>query len=523
MKLHKRHHKFGAPGATMLLVLMLTVVGGIGVTAWMYLIAARLIQVERMNDSVSRRIVQCNSGAINQQYQMTFAYRDSVTQPQVSALLSNSWGGVIENGFISLQSFRSGYTYSNPPAYSYAYNNTRYVPTGDGSVFFARVTATTDGSQPETLSYYNFLKSFPRSLLGDLLYVHTKPAGASGAAYITKNLYVNGRVLVYDSTGNIAGVDADECLNLTKTGTNTTLNSSGSTALLPENYPSIPIFSQGSVSTSSGAVLDGSLNMCNNANFTPSSIYHILRTLSPGYYTMTTAATPASMTSGANLDNNNNGGVSGTTKNGGSATSDIWVKVDDHNPPIPNTSTFTPPTTSPYGYTWAKGNSAVSILLKSASLYHVHLQTGPTMLVLQGQTTSADYTAAASLAPVVILVEPGIKDIRFVGENSRPLILALGNGSGGTTFMSWSGTNSATSGGPLRWKLNLINQYNDVWLDPPPSGGTVRLTGSIRTNWNINCTDATTTNRFTLMLDATPGALVSTLPRDAWFEPVVIR
>lgn len=506
----------------MLMVLMLTIVGGIGVTAWMYLIAARLIQVDRMNDSVSRRIVQANSGAINQQYAMTFAYRDSVTQPQVASLLSNSWGGVIENGFISLQAFRSPYTYSYPPAYSYAFNNIRYQPTGDGSVYYTRVTATTDGSQSEALSYYNFLKSYPRSLLGDLLYVHTKPSGVSGSAYITKNLYVNGRVLMYSSSADISGVDADECLNLTKTGTSTTLNSSGSSALLPQNYPSVPIFSQGSVSTSSGAVLDGSLNLCNNANFTPSSIYHIMRTLSPGYYIMTTASTPSTMTSGANLENDRSGGVSGTTKNGGSASSDIWVKTDDRNPPIPNTSTFTPPTTSPYGYTWTDGNSAVAILLKSASLYHVHLQTGATMLVLQGQTTTADYTAASTLPPLVILVEPGIKDIRFVGENSRPLILALGNGSGGTTFMSWSGTSTATGGGPLRWKLNLINQYNDLWFDPP-SGNNVTLFGSIRTNWNINCTDSTTTNRFTLMRDTTPGSLVTALPRDAWFEPVVIR
>ncbi len=523
MNTQPRQHQIKKPkGAAMLMVLMLTIVGGIGVTAWMYLIAARLIQVERMNDSVSRRIVQANSGAINQQYAMTFAYRDSVTQPQVAALLSNSWGGVIENGFISLQAFRSAYTYSIPPAYSYAYNNLRYQATGDGSVYYTRTTATTDGSQSEALSYYNFLKSYPRSLLGDLLYVHTKPSGASGSAYITKNLYVNGRVLMYSSSADISGVDADECLNLTKTGTSTTLNSSGSSTLLPQNFPSVPIFAQGSVSTSSGAVLDGSLNLCNNANFTPSSIYHIMRTLTPGYYIMTTASTPSTMTSGANLESNHSGGVTGTTKNGGSASSDIWVKTDDHNPPIPNTSTFTEPTVSPYAYTWSNGNSAVSILLKSASLYHVDLQNGATMLILQGQTNAADYTAAASLPPLVILVQQTIKDIRFVGENSRPLILALGNGTGSPTFVSWSGGSTASGGGPLRWKLNLINQYNDLYFDPP-SGNNVTLIGSIRTNWNINCTDSSSTNRFTLMRDTTPGSLVSTLPRDAWFEPVVIR
>ena len=82
-----------------------------------------------------------------------------------------------------------------------------------------------------------------------------------------------------------------------------------------------------------------------------------------------------------------------------------------------------------------------------------------------------------------------VRDIRFVGENNRPIILGLGTGTGLTCYMGWSGTN-VTGSGALRWRLHLINQYRNIYLDPP-SGNNVTLTGSIRTNWTINCTDGT--------------------------------
>ena len=75
----------------------------------------------------------------------------------------------------------------------------------------------------------------------------------------------------------------------------------------------------------------------------------------------------------------------------------------------------------------------------------------------------------------------------------------------------------ACGGGPLRWRLHLINQYRNVYL-APPNGLNVALTGSIRTNWHINCTDSTATTRFTLSRETSPGNLPLLLPRDAWFE-----
>jgi hypothetical protein len=149
-------------------------------------------------------------------------------------------------------------------------------------------------------------------------------------------------------------------------------------------------------------------------------------------------------------------------------------------------------------------------------LGHLRINGSVDQLVLQGQTTSTDWAAADALPPVIIWMEQEVRDIRFVGENNRRLVLAIGTGSGLTCYMGWSGT-SLVSGGPLRWRLHLINQYRNVYL-APPNGLNVALTGSIRTNWHINCTDSTATTRFTLSRETSPGNLPLLLPRDAWFE-----
>src|SRR4029079_13879738 len=109
-------------------------------------------------------------------------------------------GGEVANAYTNLSAFASNYTYSNPASYAAPFNNLRYVPTPDNSVYYTRTTAVSDSSQTEHLLYYNYQKSYPTTLLGDLFIVHTKPAAASGAIYVSDNIVVNGRVVIYDST-----------------------------------------------------------------------------------------------------------------------------------------------------------------------------------------------------------------------------------------------------------------------------------------------------------------------------------
>ncbi|MCE9520140.1 MAG: hypothetical protein K8R87_11390 [Verrucomicrobia bacterium] len=505
-----------ARGAAMLMVLAFTIIGGIGITAWVFLLATRAIQSNRMSDSVARHLSWSNSRAINQQYSYSFAYRDTVTQAQTSATLSGG-GGLTADAFTSLKTFNSLYTFTNPSAYIEPFHNLRKIATTDNSVYYTRTTAATDSTQPELVRFYNFQKSYPRALLGDLLITHAKPTGASGNIYISDNIEVNGRVLIYGGAADVSGVAAEECLNLSKTGTDTTLNIAGTAALLPSNFSSYPIFMAGSDGAGTGAVTDGTLNILKNTNFAVNSVYTDLTTDTLGYYVLSSNANSATpFASGANIDSNKSQGVTGTATNGGSATSDIWMKTGDNNP----FSAYPEPTTSPYNYSWTKGGSAVTILLKSATQHNLYITSGVTQLILQGQTNAADYTNAASLSPLIILVEQEIRDIRFNGENSRPLVLGLGTGTGVTCFMSWSGSSTASGGGPLRWRLHMINQYRNIYLDDAGGNG-VDITGSLRTNWHINCTNSTSNKIFNFYRDSNPGTLTTRLPRDAWLETVI--
>jgi hypothetical protein len=84
--------------------------------------------------------------------------------------------------------------------------------------------------------------------------------------------------------------------------------------------------------------------------------------------------------------------------------------------------------------------------------------------------------------------------------------------------MGFSGTSITGAANPLRWRMNLVNQYRNIYLDPPNGHG-VTVTGSIRTNWNINCTDATNATRITLQRETNPLNLITLMPRDGWFAP----
>jgi hypothetical protein len=507
----------GSRGAAMMVVLMLTIVGGIAVTAWISLLAARLIQSDRMSDSLNRRLIWDNSCAINQQYAYVESFQDQVNNGILTTTLNGGWGGLTSDLLNALAAFRSVNNFTSPSTAAYPFSLIRGTPTADGSVYYTRSTGATDPSQVNRLLFYNYQKTYPRSLIGDLLIVHKKPTGAPATYYITDNLAVNDRVLIYDSTADVSGVAASECLNLTKTGTNTTLNSADSTVLLPQNLPSVPIFQVGVGGQDGGAVLDGSLNMCSNPAFVPGSIWDIMQAQATGYYTLSTNATSSPLVSGGNVKTNSNVGVSGTTTGSGAASDDIFIKTGNSVP----TNGFAVPTTSPYNYTWPSGGSAVVLLLKSPTLYNINVVGGVTQLILQGQTTATDYTNAANLPPLIIWVQQEVRDIRFVGENSRPLILALGTGTGLTCYCGFSG-NGIASANSVRWRMHVINQYRDLYLDPA-IGKNYTLTGGIRTNWSIHCTDATGTTRFTLARETSPATLLPVLPRDAWLEPLYVQ
>lgn len=488
-----------ADGAAMLAALVFIMVGTIVITAWIHLMAARLQQTELMSVEVQRHVSWGNTKAINQQYAFTWAMRDNVTRSASSATLSG-WGGSDADAFSSLAAFRSTVRPSTATTISYPFNNILNLPTVDSGVYFSRTTADSDGSQTEHLSFYNYLKTYPSTLLGDLLIVHKKPAAASGAYYLTDNLQVNGRVVIWDSTADSINLRAESCVNMVEAATNTVKSTATSpVAILPQNFPSqVRVTAGAGTGGAAAAVSDGTLNMINNTDFTAGSVRHIMEAAgSTAWLTCSTAT--------ASSTNINTTTASGTT------TSDVQVKLE-------STPTYALPTTSPYNYTASGSLNVLVIRLKNSTLKHLRISSGVEQVVLEGQTTATDYTNADSLSPVIIWLEQAdCRDIRFVGENNRRLILATGKGAGATLYSSFHGT-SIIGGSALRWRLQWINEFRVPYLNTPTGLGAL-ITGGIRTDWGLYSTDTGSSVRVTLQRETSPGALETMLPRDGWLEP----
>ena len=486
-------------GATMLVALVFIMAGTIVITAWAHLLGARLQQTERLSVAVQRHVSWGNTKAINQQYALTWAMRDNVTRTASTATL-NGWGGQDADAFSALSAFRSTLRPVNTTTISFPFNNIVSLPTSDAGVYFSRITADSDGSQTEHLTFYNYLKSYPSTLLGDLLVIHKKPSAASGTYSLTDNLQVDGRVVIWDATASTASIRAQFCLNMVKDGTNT-VGSRASTpvAILPQNFPC-------RVTTTAGyggsavptAVTDGTLNLINNTDFTAGSVRH--RMEAAGSKTWLTCSTGSTSTTNIN-----------TTSNSGTSTSDTQVKLEKD--PV-----YDPPTTSPYGYSKSGDLNVLYVRLKNSTLKHLRISSGVEQVVLNGQTTAADYTTAGTLPPVIIWLEQAdCRDIRFVGENNRPLILATGKGAGATLFCGFHG-NSIIGGSSVRWRIQWINEFRSLYFNPATGLG-ITVTGGLRTDWAVNCTDGSSTVRLTLQRDSNPGALETLLPRDGWLEP----
>ncbi len=497
-------------GAAMLAVLMFIIVGTIGVTAFIHLMAARLQQTERMGIGVKRHIMWGNTRAVNQSYAYTACMRDNVALATVTSTLAAgsgstyadnfTWGGITAPAYASMSVFRTDQRASDAQV-SFPFNNLRVPPTSDSSVYYHRTTADSDSSQVESLSAFNYFKSYPPSLLGNLFIIH-KRATASGTYAMSGNIRVDGRVVIYDASATSSNLRATSCFQAVAANTSTTKSNDGASTLLPENYPATPVATAGyGGSSSATAVTNGTLKLINNTDFTAGSIRHTME--SGGTSTWMNCTTNSSSSTNVETD----------VANGSSSTA-TQVKLE-------STVTYAVPTTSPYGYTKSGNLNVLVVRLANAGLKHLRVTSGVEQIVLEGQTTSSAYTTAGTLDPVIIWLEQNdCRDIRFVGENNRPLILALGGPSatGTTVYLGFHGT-SLVAGGPLRWRMHLYNEYRNVYFNPPSSSVGIQVTGGIRTNWSFNSTYTDTVVRMIVQRETAPGELELMLPRDCWLEP----
>jgi len=275
---------------------------------------------------------------------------------------------------------------------------------------------------------------------------------------------VDGRVVILDSTADTIGLRATTCLNATASGTNTTLNSLGTSSLLPDNYPKRTMTHAGYGGAAAPyAITDGSLNMINNTNFPANSLWGIMQSLgSSAYVTYSSNA------------------------NAGGASSPVEVDA-----------------------------KKMQIRLRNGALTHLRINADFDEIKFMGTDKADEYATMDTLTPVIVWIEHGgVSNIKFDKESARRLILAVGPGSGQAVQIENTGSGSGPAGN--RWRMHLINEYRDITLKPPGAG--VIITGSIRTNWHIRCTAGDSDVRYILQRETNPIGLETLLPRDGWLE-----
>jgi hypothetical protein len=487
-------------GAALLAVLMFIMVSTIAVTAWLHLTAARLQQTEQLATVVQRHTRWQNSLAVGRQYMFTWAMRDDITRAAVSGSLTGGWGGARAEAFGHLRAFATTERPSSATV-SYPFNNLRPTGTTDNGVFFERTDAFTDDSQTEKLTFYNYLKTYPMTLLGDLWMVHKKATTAAGSYTLSNRFQVNGRVLIFDGAATTSNLRATSVMHGAHGLSNTVQNTAGTASLLPDNYAVRPFIMAGYGGASApNAVADGSLNQVYNANF-PAGSFRDIITNTGNWYTGSMAGNSAT-----NLDTDHDGS--------GNAAE---IKVDiQHSPFI-----YPVPTTAPYAYVAVGDLNTVQYQLGSSTIRHLRIVSGVEQLVLLGQTSAVSYAAAGLLPPILISVEQGtMRDIRFIGENNRPLILAFADGAGLELYLGFEAS-SSSFGGATRWRMQVINESRALWLSTKNANG-VLFTGGLRTNYQVNCADAGSGIRFTWQRDTEPDRLVPFLPRDGWLETYLL-
>lgn len=457
-----RHHR----GAAMMFALAMVLVGTIAVTGMICVLATRMQQSERMAAAGQRRLAWTNTEAANRQYGYVYGMRDTVTRAASSASLASNWGGLQATAYTNLSAFKSTQR-PDDQVVSYPFNNIQVPPTVDSGYFYERTTADSNSNQAEHVSMFNYLKSYPAQLQGDLLVLH-KRAVATGDYYISDNLRVDGRVVIYDGTALTTDVRANSYIHMKPGFTNSVKNNAGTAAQLPENYAITPTATAGYGGTGTPtAVTNGTLKMINNTDFTPGSLEHLAKT-------------------------------TGT-----------WAPYNS----LPTTDQGN--TSSAIQY--VKSTKVITLRLKHTGLTHTRINAAFSELVLEGQTTANDYTNADALAPIIIWLESSsVLNIKITGENNRRLIFAVGPGNGANVNLNFQ-SSSIVSGGPLRWRMNLISEYRNTYFSLPTSVN-LQMTGGIRTNWALNCTDTGTGVRIILQRETDPENLEKLLPRDGWME-----
>ncbi len=496
--------------------MIMTLVGGLFLAGWISLASMRAAYSRNAETAAKRRLMLENSKAYGQQIARQNAMSGNSTMGAVASYLNDgtgTWGGVDTGaGWSNLQ------LYALPGAVSYpatGYYSTLFPYNSTGMRPGASYISTQQLQRPSALQNtvdpftgYLFLKAINPCLAGDGMVIYRKPDVEPGEVELASNLYVNGRLVVRDpacfynaSSVNLGApfrvgtycksfyLQKYDPLNRV-TGTDT-----GGLQLLPSNMPAMPsTYGPAGVSD----LYRGDLNVIQNSANPANSLWDMQQRESDAG-----RSTYQTISDGTAFGNSSN---------------PVYI-VDETNPPYPP-----PAWPSGYPHIW----KVMYVNLDNASLPNLRVYGVINQIVFFGQTTAANYNAAASLTPRSILVVPDalgrtVQDFAFVRENNRPLILGAKGSHRERLDMFWTGGTIPSVTTPLTadWRLIFINEYRQVTVYPPSTGGVnaVSIVGGFLTNWSVKRLDSGAASTFTLTPEWNGSyTLASLLPRDAWLE-----
>lgn len=520
--------------------LLMMVVGGLLLSAWVGLMSARAQQVVYMSDASKRRVSLLNSKMIGRQVVLQHGLqRDSSLQAGWERVLGmpdgSRWGGARSGtGWTALNVFGS-LVDSASSTTVFPHNAVGY---GRGDTFLSSQlldAPTVMHQEMDPVSSYAFVKMSCPPLQGDLVSVYQKPSNKTGELDVHRDVassfagwVVDGRMVLKDpsslfsaSTPNPLQIPArvrslyvpKEPVNRSILGTN-----SAGARLPPSNLAGVPS-TIGSLPGVGANIWSGQLNVVRNNSHPENSLWH-------------------------KMENEQVQGR-GSYVTVDSVSFDMGIPDPPVRVEVQTVPTYPPPRwPSGYDPKW----NVLFIDLGRADLPHVRVVAGSDpdrihQVVFLGQAPlSPAYYDAALLPPVMVIIAPEptanqspAQDIRFVNANDRRWVLGL---KGITENVEdqlsiyWEGSTVLESGSQnYLWRCILVNEYRTLFASVP-QGRKVRFKGGLMTNWTfkrwksqgtILRNEAVDGLTFVRDTDSQPeGAsgpkFESLLPRDAWLE-----